>query len=178
MSLLSDSAGGEGLGFGVNYQGRWCQAKWPDSLHTRGLTLHKKFLELFPIVVAVSIWGKEFINKKNKFCCDNIAVVSILNKLSSKSEAVMCLVCFLTLQCLKLNISVKATHIPGRKNEICDALSRLQLSQFRELALEVNLCPHPAPEFLWNICDQSSIVVTVKHSAKFSKYILHSFKRI
>lgn len=153
VQLFSDSAGGEGLGFGVFYQGHWCQGKWPDFWHKNGLTKDITFLELFPIAVAVFIWGRELVNKKIKFCCDNLAVVSILNKLSSKSETVMCLIRFLTLHCLKLNILIKATHIFGRNNEICDALSRFQLTRFRELAPEADLHSQPVPEFLWNICN-------------------------
>jgi hypothetical protein len=137
----------------VFYQGHWCQGKWPDFWHKNGLTKDITFLELFPIAVAVIIWGRELVNKKIKFCCDNLAVVSILNKLSSKSETVMCLIRFLTLHCLKLNILIKATHIFGRNNEICDALSRFQLTRFRELAPEADLHSQPVPEFLWNICN-------------------------
>lgn len=153
VCLFSDSAGGEGLGFGIFYRGRWCQEKWPDSWHALGFTSDITFLELFPIVVAIFIWGKELINKKIKFCCDNLAVVSIINKLSSKSESVMHLVRFLTILCMKLNILIKADHIPGRDNKICDALSRFQQKRFRELAPEADLHPQSIPEFLWNICE-------------------------
>ena len=62
----------------------------------------------------------------------------------------MCLVRILALRCLRLNILIKASHLPGCQNDICDALSRFQLSRFRELAPEADLTPCQVPEFLWN----------------------------
>jgi uncharacterized membrane protein len=38
------------------------------------------FLEMFPIVVAINIWGASLKNKKILFHNDNQAVVAILNK--------------------------------------------------------------------------------------------------
>ncbi|XP_053390337.1 uncharacterized protein LOC123546117 [Mercenaria mercenaria] len=153
VQLFSDSAGGTNLGFGIYFQRHWCQAKWPDSWHKRGFTADITLLELFPILVAVFIWGSELVNKKIRFNCDNMAVVSILNKLSSKSESVMRLVRLLTLHCMKLNILIKAEHVPGRHNDICDALSRFQSARFRELAPDADPQSQQVPEFLWSVFD-------------------------
>lgn len=153
VQLFSDSAGGPNLGFGIYFKGRWCQAKWPESWHFRGFTSDITVLELFPILVAVFVWGTHLVNKKIRFNCDNMAVVEILNKLSSKSELVMCLVRLLTLHCMKLNILIKASHVPGHNNKICDALSRFQQTRFRELAPNADPQPCPVPEFLWSVFD-------------------------
>jgi hypothetical protein len=154
VQLYSDSAGGQDLGFGLYFKGHWCHDKWPQSWHTSGFTSDITVLELFPILVALYIWGSELVNKKIRFNCDNMAVVQIINKLSSKSEQVMCLVRCLALRCLNLNIIIKANHVPGRFNGICDALSRFQLTKFRELAPQADLNPCPVPGFLWNIFNQ------------------------
>ena len=114
LELFSDSAGGVGLGFGIYFQGEWCNAKWPDLWHQTGLTKDITLLELFPIVVALFIWEEKFRNKKIKFNCDNSAVVHILNKLSSKINNVMPLVRILTLKCLKLNVVIKGQHVSGK----------------------------------------------------------------
>jgi hypothetical protein len=37
----------------------------------------------------------------------------------------------LVLACLKFNILFRAKHVPGAKNTLADALSRLQVSKFR-----------------------------------------------
>jgi hypothetical protein len=154
IQLYSDSAGGLDMGFGIYFKGHWCHAKWPISWHTLKLTLDITLLELFPILVALFIWGSDLKNRKIRFNCDNEAVVHIINKLTSKSDRVMSLVRVLTLRCLQLNILVKASHVPGRENKICDSLSRFQLTRFRELAPDSDPNPCPVPDFLWNIFDQ------------------------
>ncbi|XP_052220819.1 uncharacterized protein LOC127837617 isoform X1 [Dreissena polymorpha] len=149
--LYSDSAGAIGLGFGAFFHGRWCQGAWPPAWLEEGLLLDITVLELFPIVVAMFVWGDDLCNKKIRFNCDNIAVVHILNKLSAKSEPVMTLVRILTMRCLQKNILIKASHVPGASNDICDALSRFQMTRFRALAPEAADIPDNVPSFLWDI---------------------------
>lgn len=156
VQLFTDSAGGVGLGFGIYFQGHWCQAKWPMDWHVSGITDSITVLELFPIVVAMFLWGSELKNKRILFNCDNLAVVHILNKLTSKSEHVMCLVRLMTLRCLQQNVIIKASHLEGAKNLICDSLSRFQLTRFRELAPEADQNPAQVPSLLWNIFNAES----------------------
>jgi hypothetical protein len=54
------------MGFGIYFQGHWCNARWPDSWHTSGITSDITALELFPIVVTQFFWGSELKNKKVK----------------------------------------------------------------------------------------------------------------
>ena len=149
--LYSDSAGAIGMGFGAYFNGRWCQGAWPSAWLEEGLLQYITVLELFPIVVAIFVWGDDLCNKKIRFNCDSIAVVHILDKLSAKSEPVMKLVRILTMRCLKTNILIKASHVPGTHNDICDALSRFQTTRFRSLASEAADIPDIIPIFLWNI---------------------------
>ena len=157
VELYTDSAGGVGLGFGSYFKGRWACAPWPQSWHETGITKDITVLELFPIVVALEIWGEDLVNKKIKFFCDNMSVVHIINKMSSKSEVVMRLVRYLTLLCLKFNIVVKATHIQGVKNQICDASSRLQLKKFKLLAPNAEQNPCKVPSHLWEVCTSEQL---------------------
>jgi hypothetical protein len=46
-------------------------------------------LELIPIVMALHIWVEEFAQKKIIFHTDNAALVSIINKRSSKDKLIM-----------------------------------------------------------------------------------------
>jgi len=94
LQLYSDSAGRQGLGFGVVFQNQWAQKRWPASWRA---LLSDTVLELFPIVVALFVWVTKLANKKIMFHCDNMAVVHILNHLSSRSDKVVCLVLVLTL---------------------------------------------------------------------------------
>ena len=155
VQLFSDSAGA--FGFGIYFQGRWSSAPWPLHWKEIGLTKDITVLELFPIVVAVEIWDECLRNKKIKFFCDNLAVVHILNSMTSKSEIVMRLVRYLTLLCLKYNIVVKSEHIEGAKNLIYDALSRFQFTKFRLLAPEANASPCKVPNHLWQVCSSDQL---------------------
>ena len=134
------------IGFAAFFQGKWTYGVWPvDSRLDNDIT----FKELFPIVVALHLWGDYFKNKKILFRCDNEAVVTIINKQSSRSRAVMSLLRPLVLFCLSHNIMFRAKHISGVHNEIADALSRCQFTRFRALAPEADRVATPIPQALW-----------------------------
>lgn len=152
--LFTDSAAGIGLGFGAYFAGKWAYASWPDAWFTNGIADSIAVLELFPIVVALHIWGSFLKNKKIMFMCDNMSVVQILGSMSSKSPEIMVLLRALTLHCLKYNMVVKATHIPGKTNLLTDALSRLQITKFRQLAPTAELEPETIPNHLWGLFER------------------------
>ena len=128
--LYTDAAGS--LGFGAYYQGHWTQGLWPPRLQAQSLSI--AFMELFPIVVALEIWGTSMANKKIKMWSDNQAVVAIINKQSSKCSLIMPYVRKLVLCALKHNIMFQALYVPGSSNCISDSLSRFQNHKFKQLA--------------------------------------------
>ena len=71
--------------------------------------------------------------------------------MTSKSDRVMSILRAFTLQCLKLNIAIKAQHLSGCLNRVADSLSRLQFQKFRELVPDAEPTPTPVPNHLWNI---------------------------
>ena len=83
--------------------------------------------ELFPIVVACSIWHLFLAGKRLQFWCDNQSVVSIINSGHSKVPRIMELVRKLVLLSRQHNFLVRARHVPGVSNEVADALSRFQM---------------------------------------------------
>ena len=105
----------------------------------------------FPLLVSLAIWGEQLRNKKILFRVDNLAVVHIVNSMTSKSEHVMTILREFTLQCLHLNIVVKAEHVSSSSNSVADALSRFQLQRFRQLVPDAEPFPTPVPDHLWNI---------------------------
>ncbi|KAM3934863.1 uncharacterized protein RB166_002258 [Leptodactylus fuscus] len=149
MELFTDAAGG--IGFGAYCKGRWCVGSWPQLWVDRGWTRNLALLELFPIVVAFSVWGDSFRNKKIRLHCDNLGVVQAINGLTASSPPVVCLLQQFVLLCLSLNSWVVAVHIPGIKNCIADALSRLQWERFRELAPDAEKIGDSWPEDLWDL---------------------------
>lgn len=60
LQIQSDALGG--IGFVVYCQGQWCAQRWPESCVAQGITGDITFLECFPILAAVTMWGAIFQN--------------------------------------------------------------------------------------------------------------------
>lgn len=104
--------------------------------------------ELFPIVVAVEVWGRVLQNSCVIFHSDNAAVVNIVNAQTSKDSKIMILVRRLVLALMKYNILFSAEHIPGLFNTLPDLLSRLQVKKFLEVSLDSGDEPTAIPSHL------------------------------
>ena len=149
LELYTDAAGS--TGFGAFFRGRWSAGPWPVSWVEAGFTRNLVLLELFPVVLAVELWGAEFRDKKVRFHCDNLGVVQAINRVSASSPPVVRLLQHLVLRCLQRNVFIHAVHIPGVENVIADALSRFQWDRFRELVPGSEQHGVPCPEELWRI---------------------------
>ena len=145
LNLYTDSAGSPDLGcatvFGVN----WVYFPWPKCL--RGTTFFDDItvLELVPILLAFSVWWEFLRTKKLILYVDNQALVSILNKKSSRSKLVMHLIRPLVILCMLNSIQYKAVHIQGSSNEMADSLSRCQWERFKQVAPDVNATGQEVP---------------------------------
>ena len=84
----SDASGGWGCG--AHWQGRWFQVAW-QSLPIAAANIAAK--ELFPIVAAALVWGREWRGLTVRANCDNSAVVEVINNHSANS-ATSCDACF------------------------------------------------------------------------------------
>jgi hypothetical protein len=89
LNLFSDSAGGKGKGFGICHDRKCAQACWSNSWISSGILTDITFLELFPVVIALNIWGESLRNINFLFHIDNQANVSIINKKSSRFPRVI-----------------------------------------------------------------------------------------
>ncbi|XP_071107232.1 uncharacterized protein [Haliotis cracherodii] len=147
--LFTDTSGNHG--FGAFVMGRWANGRWPNEWVQNGWTKDITMLELFPIVLAVRLWGRHLQNKRVLFVCDNQAVVAIINKQTAKPPQVMSLLRRLILLCLQHNILFKASYIPTHANVIADALSRFQWSRFKEAAPRADEIPAHIPQDIWQI---------------------------
>ena len=142
LSLYTDSA--QSLGYGAVYGSQWFYGPFPLSWQTLNITC----LELYPIVVAVQVWGPLWRNHSLLFYTDNEALVAIINKQSSKDKTTMSLLRPLILACLHFNILFQARHVAGSKNLLADALSRQDIPRFRRLSPKSNLQPAKIPSHL------------------------------
>ena len=139
FTLYSDAAGSKG--YGAIYGRKWLYGEWPDTWKSFNIT----FLELFPIVLALHVWGHLMENKCLTFFTDNAALVDIINKQSSKHPLVMVLIRDLVLTSLKTNIMFTATHVPGANNTKADLISRFQVKAFKEVFPEAEENPTHIP---------------------------------
>jgi hypothetical protein len=73
------------FGYGACYGTKWLSGNWLDSVSHHNISL----LEIYPIFLAISIWGHELSNKCIILKCDNLAVVYIINKNTSKDKNIM-----------------------------------------------------------------------------------------
>ena len=128
LKLYTDASGS--IGYGAVCGKQWFYGTWPASWLHHNITT----LELYPIVAAVVVWGDAWRNTSICFFTDNEALVSIINKQTSREPCVMTLLRKLVLTCLLFNISFTARHIAGRDNSLADKLSRLQVAEFRAMA--------------------------------------------
>ncbi|CAG2195976.1 unnamed protein product [Mytilus edulis] len=151
ISLYTDAS--STIGFGGFFKNKWFYDKWPEELPSiKDYSESMAFLELYPIVVAAILWGKQWCGKKILFYCDNAATVHIIKKGRSKEPCIMKLMRRLTMCVVYNNFAVFSEHVPGASNIIVDALSRFQINKFRELAPEAEMDPTPCPplsEILW-----------------------------
>ena len=92
LELFTDSSWNESLGCGAYFGGEWIQWKWSEiwsgSDSIRDITLY----ELVPIVLVLLTWTLKFEGKRLLFRTDYNALVTIINKRTSKSKRVMKLV--------------------------------------------------------------------------------------
>ena len=103
------------------------------------------FLELVPIVLALFVWGSALSNAKILFRIDNLALVNIVNKRTSKSKRVMSLIRPIVLYTMRYGIQFKTKHIEDTTNQIADSLSRFQDERFRTLVPDVEVEPEAIP---------------------------------
>jgi hypothetical protein len=105
-------------------------------------------LELFPIVIAVELWGHKMANHKITFFSDNEATVCVLNKQSSKDPYMMKLIRRLVLLSLRFNILFRACFIQGVRNVTADHLSRFEFQKAFHASPGLDANPVAVPEHL------------------------------
>ena len=86
LHLYTDAA--QELGFGAIFGKKWLHGSWPKLWKEYNFVI----LELYPIVLALETSGEEFRNKAIRFHSDNLALVHIINKQTSKDPQTMVLV--------------------------------------------------------------------------------------
>jgi len=145
LQLFTDAS--KNVGFSGYFRGKWFNGKWRKSCANYSIA----WMEFFPILVAVVLWGEELKGRRIVLRSDNQSAVNIINKQTSRCPSIMKLVRFFVLQCLKCNLAFTARHIPGKHNIIADALSRFQMDRFRKAAPAAQSQATEVPHFVWDL---------------------------
>ena len=96
--------------------------------------------------VGITLWIKKYCNKSVTIFCDNMSVVHMVNKTSSKCKNCMVLIRIIVLTTLKHNVKLTLKHVPGERNNFADMLSRLRYAQFRKESKKQNIKFTKQPE--------------------------------
>ena len=86
LKLFTDASGN--IGCAAVFGSWWFANSWTKYLQCHQIAVK----ELFPIVIALELWGKYMVNSKVLFLSDNQAVVDVLNKQSCRYKILMRLV--------------------------------------------------------------------------------------
>ncbi len=121
INLYSDASG---VGCGGTYGSCWVQASWPKQWEKFNIAI----LELYLILLLVTMFGPRMVRSEILFHCDSMAIVHIRNKQTSKDKHITALLRPLILLLLQLNIKFRAIHIPTNDNILADAISCFQVT--------------------------------------------------
>ena len=94
------------------------------------------------------MFGGELRDSVVHFFTDNMAVKCIINSCTSKDPIIMHFLRKLILLLIQYNIDLRASHVKGVKNVICDAISRFQVSEDFLLKNGLQLTSSDIPEVL------------------------------
>ena len=97
--------------------------------------------KLYAVTMALALWGPQLRGKHLLFHCDNISLVHIMAKASTRSKTMMALVCTFMLLTMQHNVQVHIQHIAGVCNDVADILSCFKIDRFQQLCLDAE--PEP-----------------------------------
>lgn len=145
------SLSNERAGFGVVYGKTWTFSQFPDwMLDNEQVAIHT--LEMYALVLGVTLHANSFRNRRIKVFCDNQAVVHMINNGTSKCKTCMLFIRHLVKISLQRNCRVFAKYVPTDENSRADALSRLDIDKFCRLSSpEIDNTPLPLPPVLWPV---------------------------
>ena len=129
-------------GFAVVFSSQWVYGQWPPLWEEYHITLK----EIYPLALAMQLYGSMLGNHKIRFMTDNEAVSICVRKQTSKHPLLMRLIRWLVSSAIKYNVAFSARHIPGFSNVITDHLSRLNIPQAQAIAPWLNVRPDVIPD--------------------------------
>ena len=97
--------------------------------------------ELAPIVISSAVWGPHLARRRVLIQCDNLSLVTAVQKGYSKHPNVMHLLRSLWFFIAIYDIDLVIEHIAGVNNSAADMLSRNNITEFFSLCPQVSRLP-------------------------------------
>ena len=85
LKFFTDASAGEKLGFGCVFNNRWAFGQWEEGFIKKSKP-STEFLELYALCVGLITWQELLADCRIIIFCDNIAVVNMVNNLSSSCK--------------------------------------------------------------------------------------------
>ena len=144
LEVYTDSSSSVGFGGFNKKTGEYFADTWDN--HPLPVGSHSmSYMELYPIVVASLLWGREWERKNIAFMCDNEGTVAILQKGRSKCCNINKLMRSMVLCATNCNFIFTAQWISTKVNVEADALSRGLFHVFQATAPKAQRIPCPLP---------------------------------
>ena len=143
--VTSDASGAWGCG--AYWAHHWFVMQWAPDLMKEPIQTK----ELVPVVAAAAVYGRLWAGKIVEFRSDNMPVVNIVEDTYSKEPRLMHLTRLLTFFACYHQFWFVASHIPGAKNTLADAISRNNLDLFLSQVPQAGQTPTPIPPSLMEL---------------------------
>ena len=138
------------IGCGAFCPPYWLMVIWPQKFkqkYGRKLT----FLEFLPILAAVMTWPELFANKHVKFRVDNMGTIGAWRRGRSKDPFANSVLKNILLHAVRLGMNIDMQYIASKDNVEADAISRNEISHFRNAAPTARSDSSPVPEAFINL---------------------------
>lgn len=139
LQLYTDAA--RSKGFACMFQEFWTYGAFSEAVKIH----HINTLELYPITLAVFLFGSHWTNRNILFLCDNMSICHCLNNQTSRDTTIMRMLRVIVLESLKYNFRFASKHIKSKSNSICDNLSRFRITKAKALAPYLKAEPEKIP---------------------------------
>ena len=150
VGFYSDASASESFGFSAILGTKWLRDDWTCQF-IKCAKPSIEYLKLFALCAGVITWAEHLADQNICIHCDNIAVVHMINKMTSSCKNCMLLIRLLTLNNLKFNQKLTAIYVSTHSNDLADKLSRNQMNRFRKLGPMMNLIPDQIEESIWPV---------------------------
>ena len=147
-------------GYGASHGDDWVAGffngggeSWLDLGHHMGgaddlgcMTDNINVLEMWPVLVGVRRWAKEWCDSNIVFITDNTQVLAALRTGRSKNKTTMRWLRLIFWESVTHNFNIRAVYINTNDNVICDSLSRLSsyrnIVRLRDADVAGRMCCH------------------------------------